>query len=1104
MGNQRKNGKRGYRLHDERIAYSGGIGSMRTIKYELDGRDKQVVIDALKADNIALYGSLNLNDFLLDPSAPNFLDFWIKTLNSGFSFSKLKQAPADFGKELLSKKFREINGEIREKLDENEWREFVKTGTPKVNDEQKLRSQVLRLFREDFRKNVIVGELAEKFAKSKQNKWAIFGLEPIDASKYPQIELVDGGTGKISRKNAAFYCDTDFREIKSNDRTEILEGVVKFYNKKFRIRENKKNDKTSNRMALYSLNQGYMPRFLDDFFLFCRGRKFDEFLQNSKEYFNFSDEQIREISRRLNSLADYAEKIPEKPRLIKNWGLYNTEFGGTLESWFSNNCRNSDDAMDQLKNLDDLLKKISRKLDEAGESEIREGILAETVELIEGREGKISRKFSEELESYLATLRTDLNYIAQQNVEVHKKLKEIRGAKDENGESRPIAWQRELGRHIQSSPLFFGENKRALWEQLRTLKAQIREEIDALIADTDVNFADYEIQPRQVESLAFLYERLFSDKNSSREIREILTQIDTELGGKFVKFRPRWTTFMPDKNNYTRQKREVLEFAPVEISRILAIANLPELFAKISQNLNNEPKNFANFRDAIQLSKTLSAMIVRDQDKDIQRKVNFHHSQLSGFANLLSKREIIERYAVQAMNGVQNLLGIDVDSRKYFYKFNEGKFSNIEKFRAVFAKQGNNFRATEAEKFAENAEEKPALAVRSSRYQTQFLNWFFKSLTGDFKKRKSSLTAGGSFTIVEIPQKIDWSGEEPRIEKNGEDRIFVSQPFTIDPPENREFSAEKIANRYLGVDVGEFALDWCLIEMDGNFAKILEQGSIADGQQRSVKKDVKDLRNNQVRATFSAPNTKIARVRESLIGSFRNQLESLAIAKNARLTFEYEISHFQTGGRQISVVYNSVKKAEVLRKDNYVDIKQAWGGIKRGPSTKPMLVREFPQYAFEVVAGGTSSFCTNCKRDAYDWLKENDIKGLMGTEVRPDLGRAKWRDFAKEKISEYAEDHANFDVNKALEMVEIHENADAKIREKTSTVDLFICPFCGHITHADKQAAFNIAVRGALKDRELEKYPDRKMPDKLAGDQKLSRDNMTKWQANLEFAPVEL
>lgn len=1095
MGNQRKNGKRGYRLHDERIAYSGGIGSMRTIKYELDGRDKQVVIDALVEDSRRFYGALNFSDFLANPDTPSLLGFWVKALSLGFVFANQNSIEREFKKYLgiLTREeqvFAKISDKFRENLAEKAWIDFVFTpqrGVEKKTAEQ-LKQMIMRLAKKDGDAEIFRG-ISEEYAKNVRTGWTekekaeLFGVREIPAAVKQNLAL-------------SFAVDPNFAKIDETDRTKFFDEIIAFY-------EGKVGENLAKIFLGVGNNGGYFNGLFGGLFWLLRENRTEEIARQIDEVYGFDN--FREVYDRLEILREYTDKLGE-PKFVAKWSDYRSDFNGTIESWYSNRAGKGDIAHEQLASLDKLLGEISRKLDEAGESEIREGILAETVELIEGREGKISRKFSEELESYLATLRTDLNYIAQQNVEVHEKLKEIRGAKDENGESRPIAWQRELGRHIQSSPLFFGENKRALWEQLRTLKAQIREEIDALIADTDVNFANYEIQPRQVESLAFLYERLFSDKNSSREIREILTQIDTELGGKFVKFRPRWTTFMPDKNNYARQKREVLEFAPVEISRILAIANLPELFAKISQNLNNEPKNFANFRDAIQLSKTLSAMIVRDQDKDIQRKVNFHHSQLSGFANLLSKREIIERYAVQAVNGGQNLLGIDVDSRKYFYKFNEEKFANIEKFQAVFMKEMNNSSATDDKKFTKNrvAEEKPALAVKSSRYQTQFLDWFFKEITGDFKKRKSSLTAGGSFTIVEISQKIDWSGEEPRIEKNGEDRIFVSQPFTIDPPENREFSAEKIANRYLGVDVGEFALDWCLIEMDGNFAKILEQGSIADGQQRSVKKDVKDLRNNQVRATFSAPNTKIARVRESLIGSFRNQLESLAIAKNARLTFEYEISHFQTGGRQISVVYNSVKKAEVLRKDNYVDIKQAWGGIKRGLSTKPMLVREFPQYAFEVVAGGTSSFCTNCKRDAYDWLKENDIKGLMGTEVRPDLGQAKWRYFAKEKISEYAKNHANFDVNKALEMVEIHENADAKIREKTSTVDLFICPFCGFITHADKQAAFNIAVRGALKDRELKKYPDREMPNKLAGDQKLSKDNMTKWQVDLEFAPVEL
>ena len=1088
MGNQRKNGKRGYRLHDERIAYSGGIGSMRTIKYELDGRDKQVVIDALVEDSRRFYGALNFSDFLANPDTPSLLGFWVKALSLGFVFANQNSIEREFKKYLgiLTREeqvFAKISDKFRENLAEKAWIDFVFTpqrGVEKKTAEQ-LKQMIMRLAKKDGDAEIFRG-ISEEYAENVRTGWTekekaeLFGVREIPAAVKQNLAL-------------SFAVDPNFAKIDETDRTKFFDEIIAFY-------EGKVGENLAKIFLGVGNNGGYFNGLFGGLFGLLRENRTEEIARQIDEVYGFNN--FREVYDRLEILREYTDKLGE-PKFVAKWSDYRSDFNGTIESWYSNRAGKGDIAHEQLASLDKLLGEISRKLDEAGESEIREGILAETVELIEGREGKISRKFSEELESYLATLRTDLNYIAQQNVEVHEKLKEIRGAKDENGESRPIAWQRELGRHIQSSPLFFGENKRALWEQLRTLKVQIREEIDALIADTDVNFADYEIQPRQVESLAFLYERLFSDKNSSREIREILTQIDTELGGKFVKFRPRWTTFMPDKNNYARQKREVLEFAPVEISRILAIANLPELFAKISQNLNNEPKNFANFRDAIQLSKTLSAMIVRDQDKDIQRKVNFHHSQLSGFANLLSKREIIERYAVQAVNGGQNLLGIDVNSRKYFYKFNEGKFLNIEKFRAVFAKQGNNFRATETENFVKNAEEKPALAVRSSRYQTQFLDWFFKSLTGDFKKRKSSLTAGGSFTIVEIPQKIDWSGEEPRIEKNGEDRIFVSQPFTIDPPENREFSAEKIANRYLGVDVGEFALDWCLIEMDGNFAKILEQGSIADGQQRSVKKDVKDLRNNQVRATFSAPNTKIARVRESLIGSFRNQLESLAIAKNARLTFEYEISHFQTGGRQISVVYDSVKKAEVLRPGNDVDIKQAWGGIKRGLSTKPMLVREFPQYAFEVVAGGTSSFCTNCKRDAYDWLKENDIKGLMGTEVRPDLGQAKWRDFAKEKISEYAEDHANFDVNKALEMVEIHENADAKIREKTSTVDLFICPFCGHITHADKQAAFNIAVRGALKDRLAGTFKDGKIPMGTA-----TREFYTDGEKNLKFAPVEL
>ena len=97
-------GKRGYRLHDERIAYSGGLGSMRSIKYELVDpsgtsglRDK--IADAVISDNRWLYGNLNLNDYLAWRATKtndqvkkggrerSFLVFWLKALELGFVLS---------------------------------------------------------------------------------------------------------------------------------------------------------------------------------------------------------------------------------------------------------------------------------------------------------------------------------------------------------------------------------------------------------------------------------------------------------------------------------------------------------------------------------------------------------------------------------------------------------------------------------------------------------------------------------------------------------------------------------------------------------------------------------------------------------------------------------------------------------------------------------------------------------------------------------------------------------------------------------------------------------------------------------------------------------
>ena len=57
--------------------------------------------------------------------------------------------------------------------------------------------------------------------------------------------------------------------------------------------------------------------------------------------------------------------------------------------------------------------------------------------------------------------------------------------------------------------------------------------------------------------------------------------------------------------------------------------------------------------------------------------------------------------------------------------------------------------------------------------------------------------------------------------------------------------------------------------------------------------------------------TRIARLRESVIGSYRNQLHQLSLKHQGRLVFENEISHFEIGGQQIKKIYASIKQADV-------------------------------------------------------------------------------------------------------------------------------------------------------------------------------------------------
>lgn len=506
------------------------------------------------------------------------------------------------------------------------------------------------------------------------------------------------------------------------------------------------------------------------------------------------------------------------------------------------------------------------------------------------------------------------------------------------------------------------------------------------------------------------------------------------------------------------------------------------------------------------------------------------YSELRGLASLMSRNEFISRSAVQGINGKQvNLvytprqcaditrLTVPHGMKRDFLALKTNEFIdriirvmpalNEEVLREMrfyphrFGYQINtNFEnltpdieAKAASVFFDKSSEKDrissgkfkhkdgqVLEVRSSPYQIQFLDWFLTKP----KERQCDIEIAGSFLIAEHLVKAKWDYSRLTVQFNyGEPNLYCSQPFTM---VSRVKSTGPLPGRFIGIDIGEYGLGWTAIESkDKEEITLIAQGFIEEPQLAKLRGEVQKLKATQQRGTFTITSTKIADMRESIANSLRNQVHALALEHHAQIVYERQISGFETGGKKIEKLYDTLKRSDKIPKNDAEKQfrNMVWGKIYK--SDNLTLARE-------INATGTSQLCLKCGRWYRDCLPE-DLSKKTPFDVLCEA--SKIEKIVQFKIMkeprgvvlvgfwEARELPASWsDLRRAVEgfMRPPKEGVTFKNYAQKAKFDdrffkmrgnsaVYICPFgdCHNVVDCDLQASQTIATVGLLKDGDI-------------------------------------
>jgi hypothetical protein len=384
------------------------------------------------------------------------------------------------------------------------------------------------------------------------------------------------------------------------------------------------------------------------------------------------------------------------------------------------------------------------------------------------------------------------------------------------------------------------------------------------------------------------------------------------------------------------------------------------------------------------------------------------------------------------------------------------------------------------------------------RGPSTYLNQLSKTLKGDVQAKEWMLI-------------LDWVFENKLRFENGLP-ILTAQPLRCEPRLAVPFTENTPPNEVMGlfdnmvaIDLGEREIGFAVFSISdivesGNVSPISDPltGQPANGAIRvaGVKlliNDVKGYRANQSTNSKLSQNfnTRLEKLRQSVGSEVVQKIEALCARFNAFPVLESSVVNFQTGSRQLDLVYGDVVRHFVFSGvDAHIKTRQEhWRGADKwthpylmvkpydevtGKRTgKPVPLNLFP--GAEVHPAGTSQRCTHCLRNGLRLLRELGEKIQVAEGGRVDTPQgdvqvmAGWS-YDERTFSRAKRDKINLPMNKPLKagvytQQEIYWSAKQTNRQKSfdlrsagSSQSRFQCLFvdCLATYHADAGAAINI------------------------------------------------